>query len=120
MGTTGNTQTVRDCTVHLFELANANRAACQIFCQDMALCVFRKTSPFLSPIRCDVEMPSYESCWNAENKLECLEQLRSLPAQLQISTAIQGMGINATNIDPVPEVSAFGMLMLILSQENPF
>ncbi len=56
-----------------------NRMACAIFTYDIAGCIFESKNPTLSPLDQNVDLPCYESCWEAKTASECLAQLKSTP-----------------------------------------
>ena len=84
----------------------------------MALCVFRRRSPSVSPLTFDVELPCYESCWEAETASQCLQQLQTLPGQIRVSTAIQHIRSDSAGDALLFEASAFGMFILILGESS--
>lgn len=95
--------------------SDSDRVASEIFCQDMAGCIFQGTSPRLSPLQFGVQLPCYEACWNASSEEECFQQLQQHPRQLRVSDAVRMLwksDINATAI-PLFECSSFGMFVLI-------
>lgn len=80
----------------------------------MALCVFRRRSSYFSPLAFKVDLPCYESCWEAETASQCLEQLQNLPGSLRLSTAMQTLQTNSLGGAELFDASAFGMTLLIL------
>ncbi|KIW20478.1 hypothetical protein PV08_01053 [Exophiala spinifera] len=89
------------------------RLACQVFCLDMAGCVFRSRAPALSPLSFKVLLPSYESAWQAKSKSECWHQLRATSQPLTVSYAFSRLwGAAADNFVGL-EVSGYGMFTLI-------
>ncbi|KEF51619.1 uncharacterized protein A1O9_12254 [Exophiala aquamarina CBS 119918] len=90
------------------------RVACRIFCQDMALCVFRRKSPSFSPLSFDAPIPCYDACWEASTKEECLYHLKTFPKQVLVSTALRQFADDAVGV-AILEASSFGMFVLILS-----
>lgn len=101
-----------------FTWLTASRLACQIFAQDMAVCVFLRKSPSFSPLTFAVELPCFEACWEAETAAQCLHHLQSLPGQLRLSTTIQLFRSNMSDEATVFEASAFGMLVVILGKAS--
>lgn len=89
------------------------RLACAIFVHDIAGCIFEGKPPSLSPLRLHVELPSYESCWEAKSAEECLKRLQSTSVQPLMSTAVRQ--IRRANINELPafEASGFGMFTIL-------
>ena len=110
---------LNDCTFNWdmwIQQETRKRIACQMFCQDMALCVFRRRSPSFSPPNFHVELPCYESCWEAETAADCFQHLQLLPPPLRVSTATQHIGSEHADEMPTFEASAFGMFILIMGE----
>ena len=94
-------------------LTDTFRIACEIFCQDMVHCIFLARLPGLDPSHFPVELPGYETCWEARSAAECLHRLQTLPPQIRVSTA---MGMLTSWPDakvPLFEASGFGMHVLV-------
>ncbi|KAG4431543.1 hypothetical protein IFR05_012978 [Cadophora sp. M221] len=91
-----------------------NRIACALFNQSVGACLFQGSTPVISPLDLDVDLPCYEICWEAKSAAECLQHLKSNPSQLRVSTAIQNhlTGLSLEN-NTAFETSAFGMFTLI-------
>lgn len=89
------------------------RLACAIFAHDIAGCIFEGKPPSLSPLQLHVELPSYESSWEAKSAEECLKRLQSTSAQPLMSTAVRQ--IRRANINELPafEASRFGMFTIL-------
>lgn len=81
----------------------------------MVQCIFRKKSPSFSPVSFEVLIPCDDVCWNAATKDDCLRQLKQMPRQIRISTALSYLSADGGWTGSILEVSSFGMLALILS-----
>ena len=92
------------------------RIACEIFCLDMAGCIFLGKQPSLSPLSFNVEMPCYEKCWEVDTAADCLHQLQNLPRQVDVSTAIRRLRSFHGETDLLLEASGFGMFTLIMGE----
>ena len=79
----------------------------------MVHCIFLGRSPDLDPTKFDVQLPGYESCWEAETAAECLHRLQSLPVQMQVSAAMGLLTWWPDTETPLFEASGFGMHVLV-------
>ena len=93
-------------------LIKTHRIACEVFCQDMVHCIFLGRTPNLDPRQFPVELPGYETCWEAETASDCLHRLQILPKQLRVSTAIEMLTLWPNTKVPLFEASGFGMFVL--------
>lgn len=84
----------------------------------MASCIFQGTSPSISPLDFNVQLPSYESCWIAKTADECLESLQSMPQQILVSTAIRNLQHAPSNGSALFEASGFAMFVLLKGRYN--
>jgi hypothetical protein len=84
-----------------------------MFCQDMVHCIFLGRNPDLDPTRFNVQLPSYESCWEAQTAAECLHLLQSLPVPMHVSTAMKMLTSWPDTETPLFEASGFGMHVLV-------
>ena len=78
----------------------------------MAGCIFQGVLPTISPLDFDVEMPCYDSCWEATTAADCLQQLQKWPRQILVSTAIRRIRASTQN-GPLFEASGFGMFVIV-------
>lgn len=98
----------------LLLMAPSHRIACALFAQDVASSIFQGTSPSFSPLKLDIELPSYESCWIAESAEKCLQELQRTPSQPHLAQALQQLRVPwSRDEQPLFEASAFGMFVLI-------
>lgn len=90
------------------------RIACGLFAQDVANCIFQGSSPSFSPLKLDIELPSYESCWIANSAEKCLQELQRTPPQPHLAQALQQLRTpKSCEERSVFDASAFGMFTLI-------
>ena len=94
-------------------LTDTYRIACEIFCQDMVHCIFLARTPGLDPRHFPMELPGYETCWEAQSAAECLHRLQTLPPQIRVSTAMGMLNSWPDAQAPLFEASGFGMHVLI-------
>ena len=94
-------------------LINTHRIACEVFCQDMVHCIFLGRTPDLDPSQFPMELPGYETCWEAKTASDCLHRLQTLPQQMRVSTAIGMLTSWPDTKAPLFEASGFGMHVLV-------
>jgi hypothetical protein len=100
--------------VTLLLIAPSHRVAGALFAQDVASCIFQGRPPSFSPLKLGIELPSYESCWIAESAEKCLQELQRIPSQPRLAQALLQLRVPwSSDEQPVFEVSAFGMFILI-------
>jgi len=95
------------------ERESRKRIGCAIFTQDVAGSIFQGSIPSMSPLDFDVELPCYESCWEATSASECLKRLKSTPQQPLVSTAMHQLRSTQNPTSSILEVSGFGMFTLL-------
>lgn len=79
----------------------------------MVHCIFMGRTPDFDPCDFHVDLPTYESCWEAETAAECLRNLQSLPRPMRVSTAMT-MLLSWPDADArLFEASGFGMFVLM-------
>lgn len=70
-------------------------------------------NPALNPTKSNVELPGYETCWEAETAEECLRRLQSSPVQMRVSAALDLLMSWPDTETPLFEASGFGMHVLV-------
>ena len=89
---------------------------CKIVCQDIAGCIFQGIPPIISPLDLDIQLPCYETIWEAKTASECLQHLQNMPQQIPISTAFKQLRVSRVTDRPLFEASGFGMLILVAGE----
>lgn len=95
------------------ERESRKRVGCAIFAHDVAGSIFQGSMPSISPLDFDVELPCFESCWEATSASECLKRLKSMPQQLLVSAAMRQLRSMRNHTSSILEVSGFGMFTIL-------
>lgn len=85
-----------------------------VFTQNVAQVVFLGSTPDLSPLELEFNLPCYEACWEARSGRECLLYLQSTPAPIRMGAAMRQLQAPPSGgTDDNFEASAAGMFTLI-------
>lgn len=110
------------CCLHLLPPASLtrvlSRVACEIFCLDMAFCVFLGRSPYFSAFSFRTRIPCHEKPWEAGTPSTCLHYLRDLPPQMDVATGMNKLRSMGEEEPPMLKVSDFGMFILMMGKRN--
>ena len=82
----------------------------------MGVCVFCRKAPSFSPLTFNVDLPCFETIWEAETAAQCLHELQTLPVQIRLSTAMQLFRSNTRDEPVIFEASAFAMSITVLGE----